>query len=851
MRFDSVRAEGAVGCDPAAVAKPLRASRFGPPHRAPDEDPAHAMHARIEALLERWGHFVYRRRWWVLALTLGVTVASATQLQHLFLDASLEGFFRKEDPVRVLYDEFRDQYGRDTFIIIALDPQGSIFDRDFLATLRELHERIENEVPLLVEVTSLVNARETRGVGDELVVGELLEDWPEDDATLAEIERRARANPVYQNNLISGDGELTSIIIETEVYTQTGVDDDALAGFDDATDGFDDAAASAEAAETAEPQFLTGAEEALIVEGVLGLLDEYRSDDLRIEVAGTTVLTQQFAAKMQSDMVRFTGLAIGIIIVSLATLFRRIGAVVLPLATVICAVLTTLSIMAATGTPITSPTQIIPTFLLAVGVGGSVHILAIYYQARRRGLSKEDGIAHALGHSGLAVIMTSLTTAGGLLSFIAAALLPIGHFGVFAPIGVIVALLYTLTLLPALMAVSPGVNDAGGEAKPLFFSQRILVDAGTWAVRHDLSILLVTAALIAFSLVGATQLRISHSPFDWFPEGDMVRNGMVAMDTNMGGMGNIEILVDTDETNGFHDPAFLTRAEALHRYVYTLDINDVQAGKVFSLIDVVKETHQALNENQSAFYAIPDDRQLVAQELLLFENAGSDDVEDLVDSTFQSGRISVRVPIKDSTAFPDFIQAAVDEAARLFGSGVAIEVTGIVQVISATMDAVLHTMVRSYITAFLIITPLMVLLIGRVSVGLLAMIPNLTPVVLTLGIMGWADIPLDAFTLLIGSIAIGLAVDDTIHFMHNFRRYFDETGDVETAVRKTLETTGQALLFTSIVLAAGFGIYTQAYLTNLFYFGLLTSITIVFAFVADLLLAPAMLVRVFGRQRPS
>jgi len=161
-----------------------------------------------------------------------------------------------------------------------------------------------------------------------------------------------------------------------------------------------------------------------------------------------------------------------------------------------------------------------------------------------------------------------------------------------------------------------------------------------------------------------------------------------------------------------------------------------------------------------------------------------------------------------------------------------------------------HTMVRSYVSALAIITPLMVLLIGNLRVGLLAMVPNLAPVILTLGIMGWTGIPLDAFTLLVGSIAIGLAVDDTIHFMHNFRRYRDQHADVETAVRMTLETTGQALFFTSLVLALGFAIYTQAYLHNLFNFGLLTSITIAFAFVADIVLSPALLMLVEGRRRP-
>jgi len=364
-------------------------------------------------------------------------------------------------------------------------------------------------------------------------------------------------------------------------------------------------------------------------------------------------------------------------------------------------------------------------------------------------------------------------------------------------------------------------------------------------------VLTVTAALIALSLAGASQIRVSHSPFDWFPEGDPIRTGMETMNDNMGGMGTFELLLDTHERNGFHDPAFLRNLDRLQDYTLALSLNGVESGKVFSLLDVVKETNRALNENRDAFYTVPDDRQLVAQELLLFENSGSDDVEDLVDSTFQTGRFSVRLPMQDAVNFPPYIHTVSAEAGRLLGPDVTVEISGIVHVISATMNAVLHTMLRSYVVALMIITPLMVFLIGRIGVGLLAMIPNLTPVIMTLGIMGWLDIPLDAFTLMVGSVAIGLAVDDTIHFMHNFRRAFDETGDVEAAVRRTLETTGQALFFTSVVLALGFVIYTQAYLTNLYYFGFLTSITIVFAFLADILVSPAMLVRVYGRAKAA
>ena len=151
------------------------------------------------------------------------------------------------------------------------------------------------------------------------------------------------------------------------------------------------------------------------------------------------------------------------------------------------------------------------------------------------------------------------------------------------------------------------------------------------------------------------------------------------------------------------------------------------------------------------------------------------------------------------------------------------------------------------IVASPVIVPLMILLIGNFKIGIVSMIPNLTPIVIVIGMMGWLGLPLDAFTLLIGSIAIGLAVDDTIHFMHNFRRYYERSGEVIVAVRETLASTGQALLFTSLVLSTGFFIFTLASLNNLFFFGLLTGLAILIAFLADLILAPALMAVVVGR----
>ena len=168
---------------------------------------------RIERGFAAWGHMAYRRAGWVIALALLGTAALASQLSELWIETSTESFFRESDPARVTYDRFRAQFGQDVLIVVAIKPP-RVFDLAFLEKLRALHEDVENDVPRLVEVTSLISARQTRGEGDELIVGDFLEDWPQTPEALAELERRAMANPFYANNIVSEEGDFTALVID-------------------------------------------------------------------------------------------------------------------------------------------------------------------------------------------------------------------------------------------------------------------------------------------------------------------------------------------------------------------------------------------------------------------------------------------------------------------------------------------------------------------------------------------------------------------------------------------------------------------------------------------------------------
>jgi predicted RND superfamily exporter protein len=356
------------------------------------------------------------------------------------------------------------------------------------------------------------------------------------------------------------------------------------------------------------------------------------------------------------------------------------------------------------------------------------------------------------------------------------------------------------------------------------------------------------AALLVIAALGASRLSFSHDSISWFPKGHHIRTATELANSELRGALFLELLIETGEENGLHAPQLLERMERIAEHAESLRSGDVYIGKTVSLADVVKEIHQALNENRPEFHAVPDDRELVAQELLLFENSGSDDLEDFVDSRFSSGRLTMRIPFCDAAQYPALFDDLERGVEHILGPDFEFQLTGLGSIAGRMLPAVMQTMAKSYAIALAVITPLMVLLIGSLRIGLMSMIPNLAPILLTLGLMGWTGIPLDSFTLMVGSIAIGLAVDDTIHFLHNFRRYYGRSGDVPEAVRETLASTGQALLFTSLVLSSGFFLYMLASMNNLFYFGLLTGFTIIAAFLADLILAPALMALVMRKR---
>ena len=786
---------------------------------------------RIETGFETWGYFIYRNRWSALIGCLLLTGWLFSFLPALTVDNSTESFLLPDDPAVIVYNDFRDQFGRDDRIVLAIETR-DLFSFDFLARLKELHEAIESEVPNIDDVESLVNARTTRGEGNELIVGELLEKWPESEAELEALREFVLSNPLYLNSLVSADATMTAIAISPSTYSNLTKSEDSLGGFDE------DVAASEESA----PPYMTDKEGEVVIDGLNRLIERFDAPDFRMHSAGALVMTHRLNQTLASDMGVLMPAALGVMCVILALLFRRIGGVLFPVMIVVLSLMATLGIMILFGIPGSAAVQILPVFLLTVGICDAVHILAIVYRLRMEGKDEAEAVAEALGHSGFAVLMTSVTTAVGMASFLTAEMASIADLGLLAPIGVMVAFVYTMVLLPALIAIFPmPVPKRGKIATGVFPMEGALVAVGTFAARSPWRILFPTFLLIVIGILGAMQVRFSHDGLSWFPEEAQIRSDFAVIDKKMGGSISLEIVVDSGVAGGLYEPEMMATLERISWEAQNIAVEPIVVGKTLSILDIVKETHQALNENRPKMNRIPETRAAIAQELLLFENSGSDDTEELVDSDFRMARISVRVPNVDALLFPPYIEKVSAMLEKRISGPASFEITGLMMLLSEIFESLIRSLLRSYGFALLVITPLMMFLLGSLRRGLVSMVPNLIPVLAVLGLMGWMDVALDSTTMMVGAMVIGIAVDDTIHFMHKFHRYFEESGDIEVAVRETMKTTGSALLFTSLVLAAGFSVFALSGMSNFRIFGLLSAYAALVAFLADILVAPALL----------
>lgn len=820
--------------------------RQGDPASA--RQPAAAPGGLAELGFERWTGFVLRWRRSVVVSSLLLVGALAVGLQWLEVETSFESYLPHDNPAQELYKRFREEFGSGERVVLLLRPN-DLYDVGFLEDLTALHRALEEELPYLDDITSLVNARHLIGTADALISEGLMDELPRGEEGLERLRRRVRANPMYQNTIVAADESATAIVIELDGALEDrspglapgdGELGELLEGFEDETP---------DTGGVAYGQLLSTDQSRHLARALGEIVAEHAPRSAKLFVAGTPLLAHRLGRMLTRDIAVFVSISLGLTALLLFLLFRSVWATIHPLLVVGLAAVGTLGWMGWVGLPMTAVTEILPSLLLAMGVGDAVHIQAMFYRRREGGHGVSESIRWAMGHSGLAVLLTSLTTAASMAAFQAAELQPVIDLGRAAPVGVGLALLLSTTLLPVLLSLT-SMESTGGRSTHRSTGRGIdaaLLALGRIGTGRPRSVLAAVAIFSVVAATGAASLRFSQEDLRWLPERDSIRVATEELNRVMQGAEPFELLVELAPGADLRDPAVLEAMSEIEERAGELRVGEVAVGQILSLVDVLEETHRALGDDPGAPLRLPTTRAAVSQELLLFESAAPDDLERLASSDLRATRIAMTVPFVDALNYPRFARAVTALAhevleRRGLRAQVTIEPTGLLMLAGETFDLLFVSMARSYTIAFGVIAVLMLVLIGQVRLGSLCMLPNLAPILLVMGLMGWIDAPLDVSSMLVGGILIGVVVDDTIHFAHNYARYRIQTNCSMRAIRETLVTTGRAMFVTSVVLSIGFFSFLGASLSNIADFGLLCGLGVILAFLADVIMLPALVV---------
>ncbi len=768
-----------------------------------------------DTLSNRLATFLVRRPWPSLVLSLVLLGLLIPGLGKIGADFTYRIWFEADDPLLQRFESFERRFGSDDNVAILVHSPSGIFDEDSTAVIHGLTADLW-QVPEIIRVASLANYNWTHAEGDDIVVEPLLGDAGE--LAAAEIAARgeiAAGHEVLPQYLVSADGKTAIIIGIVQPSFDGSPDYQLIVGGDHA----------------AEP----------IREGVRDKIAKYEGrTDHEFHVTGTAAISDAFREASQQDMKKMLPILLGAIVIFLLLTLRKVSGVVLPFVVIFFAILMTFGMAGYGGFKFNIVLATLPNMLIAIAIADSVHILATFLQLRRAGLERREAARETLVKNLRPTFLTSFSTAAGFLSFATADLVPLTHLGFLAAFGTIAAWVVTIFFLAPLMAILPlKVKPSAVRPKTEFGQPHPWARRATeLVVSYRRAIIAVFLALTGVSVWLGLGIEVNANPFRYFAEDFPLQRAQRFMEDHIGGAIGPEIVISSGAADGIKDPDFLRRVEAFQEW---LD-EQTYVTKTISIVDVLKQVNRSLHGDDPAFYRLPETRSEIAQQLFLYTMSLPQgmDLNDRVTIDRDAIRLTVLWTLQTS-------KESVAEAARMEEKaaelGLDAVVTGKMMLYRSMNDHVVRSYLSSFALALLAIAVLLIITLRSVKLGLLSMIPNIVPLVLGAGMASLLDKPLDIGTVLVTSVCLGIAVDDTIHFLSGFHRWLEAGYDRATAVAMVFTHTGPALLVTTLVLVAGFGTFVFAsYMPNV-NFGILTALILSTALVTDLLLLPALLLR--------
>jgi len=808
------------------------------------------------------------RKWLFSLFFLAATVFLFMGIHRAKFDLTIEGWFAKDDPVLVALNGFHAKFGSEDGVYIAYRPKdGNLFSKQSLEALRGITDELLNRngpgphnpedsiLGHIVKITSLVNASVLEAKGDALIsrplVGNVIPSSPEE---LAKIRATAESQKNFPLLFYSKDMKYGGILIETDFGA---IRENAPAGKDLELGNALDAPVAGQAAGEEPPikfKPVDLAEYNALWQRIKPVLDKPQyAGSLEYHPLGNPA-SVQYDLAMINEMGKLYLAAVIIIAGLLWFFFRSLSAVAWVMAIVVISTVWTMGINGWMGHTVSGFIILTLMLLLTIGMADAVHIMSGYMYYRNEGLDHRAAMSETYLGAGLACLLTAATTIIGIASLCNANIIPVKNFAIMSSVGVMVAFFLTMFLMPLLLDLwAPKPNSLravrggwAGLALPNFsrFLQTRLDRVVPMVQKAPFAYITVFTAIFLVCAYGAFKVRVDTYPLSQYPKDAPIRESVRLVDKNMMGAQNMEIYLDLGKPDAFQDPYVL---HAIDELQVQLKQKHPEVVRVSSLVNVVKESYQKLNEGKDEMYVVPSDPQVLAQTLFLFNNANVDDRRKLVSDDYRQSHISVQTHSMGSYESKQLIDrmqvdinATVAELKQKYPQA-RISTTGIFALMMKGADYMTEQEIQSFGAALAVITVVLLLVFGSFKAGLIAILPNLIPAMLTFGLLGLLGIPLDFTTMMIAPIIIGIAVDDTVHFISQYQTHVMHEGDIVKALHATIKECGQAIAFTSLVLGIGFGIMAIAKAPNTSNLGKFVFLSVIAGLFNDLFLLPALI----------
>ncbi len=748
---------------------------------------------------------VVKQRWFIMPAVILLVLYIASGIKDIKFSNDTRVFFSEDNPQLLALEALENTYIKNDNVFYVLAPKdGNVFTQ---ATLSAIEELVDSAwlMPYSSRVNSITNFQHTQVEEDDLIVGDLVQDaLGMSDTDVEYVKKITLSDPSLVSNLISSSGHVTGVMVG---FIKENTDLMAVP---------------------------------VISQAAYKLRDEIHNKypDIDIYLTGNIISDNTFMQAAKNDMVTVIPLMYLVLLVIIGIALRSFSGIFSTFAIILMSMLTGLGFAGLTGIQLTAASSNAPSIILTLAVAHSVHILATVFQKMRQGTPKHEAIIESLRVNLKPIIITSVTTAIGFLSMNLSDVPPFRDLGNIVAVGVMAALIYSVTFLPALMAVLPIRVKVKAESSKNYLLERL---ANFVRQRRNPIFWSALVRVIILSS-GISKIEFNDVWPKYFDKSFEFRRATDFIEENLTGFYPIEYSLETGEEGGINNPEYLHVLDEFANWYR----QQPKVVTVNSIVEVMKRLNKNMHGDNEAFYKIPDKRELAAQYLLLYEMSlpFGLDLNNQINVNKSSTRFTAT--LRDATTTEiretdtrarEWLRSNAPAEMYTYGSGLTV----IFAHISARN---IKSMLGATLWALLLISLILIISLRNVKLGLLSLIPNIIPAVIAFGIWGLTVGRVGLGLSIIASLTIGIVVDDTVHFISKYLRARRELEmEPDDAIRYAFNTVGKALWVTTVALVAGFLVLSISGYNMNAHMGLMSALTITIALAFDFLLLPVLILK--------